>query len=153
MVAEETFFGEASTGPSGDLAYATRLAAQMVGSYGMAGSLVSLDASLASHDIVSKVLSDDNGRAALEGLLQAARDGAREVLEDKTHVVEVLRDALLERDELIGDEIAAVIESASPAVGARQGDRDQVIDIRASALTSTTREKSEQTKGQSQPAD
>ena len=44
MVAEELFFGEASTGPSGDLAGATRLAAQMVGSYGMAGSLISLEA-------------------------------------------------------------------------------------------------------------
>ncbi len=42
MVAEEMYFGEASTGPSGDLAGATRLAAQMVGAYGMAGSLISL---------------------------------------------------------------------------------------------------------------
>jgi ATP-dependent Zn protease len=153
MVAEEIFFGEASTGPSGDLTYATRLAAQMVGSYGMAGSLISLDASHASFDIVSKVLSDDVSRKALEGLLQSARDGAREVLEDKTHVVEALRDALLERDELIGDDIVAVIELASAVVGTDQGNVERVIDIRAAVLTSTPRKIAKQTKGQSQPAD
>jgi ATP-dependent Zn protease len=153
MVAEEIFFGEASTGPSGDLSYATRLAAQMVGSYGMAGSLISLDASHANFDIVSKALSDDASRKALEGLLQAARDGAREVLEDKTHVVEALRDALLERDELIGDEIAAVIELASAAAGTNRGDVDEVIDIRSAVLTSTPRTISKQTEGHSQPAD
>ena len=153
MVAEEIFFGEASTGPSGDLTYATRLAAQMVGSYGMAGSLISLDASHASFDIVSKVLSDDASRKALDGLLLSARDGAREVLEDKTHVVEALRDALLERDELIGDDIVAVIELASAVVGTDQGAVERVIDIRAAVLTSTPRKITKQTKGQSQPAD
>jgi cell division protease FtsH len=153
MVAEEIFFGEASTGPSGDLSYATRLAAQMVGSYGMAGSLISLDASYASFDIVSKVLSDDASRNALEGLLQSARDGAREVLEDKTHVVEALRDALLERDELIGDDIVAVIELASAVAGTDRGNVERVIDIRAAVLTSTPRKITKQTKGQSAPAD
>jgi len=34
------------------------------------------------------------------------------MLDEHRHVVEALRDALLERDELIGDEIVAVIESA-----------------------------------------
>jgi cell division protease FtsH len=153
MVAEEIFFGEASTGPSGDLSYATRMAAQMVGSYGMAGSLISLDASRAQFDLVSKVLSDDASRKALEGLLQAARDGAREVLEDKTHVVEALRDALLERDELIGDEIAAVIELASAVTGTDRGDVDKVIDIRSAVLTSTPLTINKQSEGQSQPTD
>jgi cell division protease FtsH len=151
MVAEEIFFGEASTGPSGDLSYATRLAAQMVGSYGMAGSLISLDASRASFDIVTKALSDDSSRTALEGLLQSARDGAREVLDDKTHVVEALRDALLERDELIGDEIAAVIELASAVAGTDRDDVDKVIDIRSAVLTSTPLTTNKQTEGPSQP--
>ena len=39
QVAEELFFGDVSTGPAGDLAYATQVAAQMVGAAGMAGSL------------------------------------------------------------------------------------------------------------------
>ncbi len=112
LVAEEIFFGEASTGPSGDLAGATRLAAQMVGSYGMAGSLISLDASRSSADIVSKVLSDEASRQSVEVLLETARSSAHEVLAARKHVVVALRDALLERDELVGDEIAAVITDA-----------------------------------------
>ena len=37
QVSEELFFGDVSTGPAGDLAYATQVAAQMVGAAGMAG--------------------------------------------------------------------------------------------------------------------
>ena len=111
-MAEEIFFGEASTGPSGDLAGATRLAAQMVGSYGMAGSLISLDASRGPVDIVTKVLSDESCRKSVEELLESARSGAREVLASHQHVTVALRDALLERDELVGDEITAVIAAA-----------------------------------------
>jgi len=112
MVAEEIFFGEPSTGPAGDLAGATRLAAQMVGSYGMAGSLISLDASSAPTDIVSKVLSDEASRQSLEKVLASARSRALEVLTSNQHVVVALRDALLQRDELVGDEITAVISKA-----------------------------------------
>ncbi|HTW19903.1 MAG TPA: AAA family ATPase, partial [Mycobacteriales bacterium] len=39
--AEELFFGDVSTGPAGDLLYATNVAAQMVGATGMAGTLIS----------------------------------------------------------------------------------------------------------------
>ena len=44
LVAEELCLGESGTGPASDLAYATGLAAQMVGSFGMAGSLISYEA-------------------------------------------------------------------------------------------------------------
>ena len=112
LAAEEIFLGQASTGPSGDLAGATRLAAQMVGSYGMGGSLISLDASSGPADIVSKVLSDEASRQSVEALLETALTSAHEVLAARKHVVVALRDALLERDELVGDEIAAVITEA-----------------------------------------
>ena len=45
LVAEELFFGETGSGVAGDLQAATAMAAQMVGSLGMAGSLISLEAS------------------------------------------------------------------------------------------------------------
>ena len=112
MVAEEIFFGEASTGPAGDLAGATRLAAQMVGSYGMAGSLISLEASPGPADIVSKVLSDESCRKSVETLLESARSGAREVLASHKYVILALRDALLEHDELVDDEITRVVTEA-----------------------------------------
>jgi ATP-dependent Zn protease len=117
MTAEEAFLGEAGTGPSGDLASATELAAQMVGAYGMAGSLISIAASKAPGDVVTKVLSDDKARAAVEDLLDRAKAAAAKIIDRHRHVVEALRDALVERDELVGDEITAVIEAAlrSPA--------------------------------------
>ena len=44
QVAEELFFGDVSTGPAGDLLYATNVAAQMVGAAGMTDTLVSFQA-------------------------------------------------------------------------------------------------------------
>ena len=73
MTAEELFFGESGTGPGGDLAHATRIAAQMVGSFGMAGSLVSFEAVEAgpiSQGIVGKVLGNERRR-------RRGRDAAR----------------------------------------------------------------------------
>ncbi len=112
MAAEEALLGEAGTGPSGDLAGATRLAAQMVGAYGMAGGLLSLEASQAPGDVVTKALSDDKSREAVERLLDGAKAMAAGTVERHRHVVEALRDALLDRYELVGDEITAVIEAA-----------------------------------------
>jgi ATP-dependent Zn protease len=114
MAAEELFFGEAGTGPAGDLQVATTLAAQMVGSMGMAGSLVSFDAMDApgARNVVAKVVSDESARESLEGILDTAKAAADQMLFDNCHVVEALRDALLERDELIAEEITDVIEQA-----------------------------------------
>ncbi len=118
MVAEELFFGEVTTGPSGDLAGATRVASYMVGALGMAGSLISFEASHGgafSGDLVSKVLGDDRSRKAVEGLLDDAKLTVTGLLFDHRHLVEALRDALLQRDELIGDEILDVIRAAERA--------------------------------------
>jgi cell division protease FtsH len=114
LVAEELFFGETGSGVASDLQSATTAAAHMVGSLGMAGSLVSLEAAATpgSANLVAKVLSTDRGRAAVEEILDAARDEVRRLLGDQRHVVEALRDGLLARDELVGDEITAVITAA-----------------------------------------
>jgi ATP-dependent Zn protease len=112
MVAEEVAFGEAGTGPAGDLLGATRLAAQMVGTYGMAGSLISLEATQVQGDIIAKALSDEACRHTVEGLLETAHKTAHSILVAHSQVVAALRDALLDRDELIGDEIMTVILAA-----------------------------------------
>ncbi|MBT0993883.1 AAA family ATPase [Cellulomonas sp. DKR-3] len=109
-VAEELFFGHTSTGPASDLAAATRTAAQMVGAAGMTGSLVSFLA--ADRDLVSAVLADNAAREQLEGVLDDARSSVRRLLSRHRHLVEALRDALLERHELIGPEITDVLEQA-----------------------------------------
>jgi cell division protease FtsH len=114
MVAEELFFGEAGTGPAGDLEAATRTAASMVGAFGMAGSLISLAAAGGppGANLVAKVISDESGRAALDRILTDAKATVRTLLDSHRPLVEALRDALLDRDELVGEEIEAVIVQA-----------------------------------------
>jgi ATP-dependent Zn protease len=123
QVAEELFFGDISTGPGGDLSYATTVAAQMVGAVGMGGSLVSLAAvqqgALADSNLVGRVLSDPAGRAAVEAILSDQKQVARELLDANRHIVEALRDALIARHELVGRQIREVIESAAPQVDLR----------------------------------
>jgi len=127
MVAEELFFGESGTGPSGDLDAATRAAAQMVGSLGMGGTLVSLDAAMGATgaNVVTKVLASDQGREALERILDDAKAAVTRMLDEHRHLVEALRDALLDRDELVGDEITAVL-----ALAGSGGGGGAVVDLR-----------------------
>ncbi len=125
QVAEQMCFGDVSTGPSGDLAYATGVAAQMVGAAGMAGSLVSfaaLEDGPLGGGLVSRVLSDAQGRRSVEELLRGQHDRVADLLAEHRHLVEALRDALLERHELVGREITDVLRAAGaaavPTVGA-----------------------------------
>jgi ATP-dependent Zn protease len=115
MTAEEIFFGESGTGPGGDLAHATRIAAQMVGSFGMAGSLVSFDAvepGPVTQGIVGKVLANEDARAAVERLLEQAKADVQTLLDNNRHLVVALRDELLRREELVGEEIIEVLSEA-----------------------------------------
>ncbi|HVL98589.1 MAG TPA: AAA family ATPase [Egibacteraceae bacterium] len=120
MAAEELWFGEAGTGPGGDLAYATQVACEIVGSCGMAGSLVSLEAAQGSllndTNLVGRVLADPGMRPEVDRLLAQAKAHARAVLDRNRRLVEALRDALLERDELIGEEITTVLAAAGEPV-------------------------------------
>jgi cell division protease FtsH len=130
LVAEELFFEDTSSGVAGDLQAATEAAAQMVGSFGMAGSLVSLDAARggAGVNIVSKVLSDEASREQLDRILETARDDVRALLSQRSYLVEALRDALLEREELIGIEITDVLQRAEAEHSI------PVLDLREPAL-------------------
>ena len=115
--AEESFFGDVSTGPGGDLLYATNTAAEMVGAHGMDDSLLSYAAIASTMDtnLVGRVLADDRGRDAVERLLQTPKREVQSLLERHRHLVEALRDALLEREELVGHEITDVLEAAAAA--------------------------------------
>jgi ATP-dependent Zn protease len=124
QVAEEIFFGDVSTGPSGDLAFATTVAAQMVGQSGMESTLVSFSAAPASAfgggDLVSRVLGDAAARDLVEALLVRAKQEVKSLLTENRHLIEALRDALLERHELIGHEIGDVLTAARDAGRARR---------------------------------
>lgn len=116
QVAEELFFGDVSTGPAGDLAYATTVAAQMIGAAGMDGTLISFAAApsgvFGGGDLVSRVMGDSDGRRMLEALLARQKAEVRSLLAAHRHLVEALRDALLERHELIGREIEQALLAA-----------------------------------------
>ena len=115
MAAEELWFGESTTGPGGDLVGATGIAAQMVGALGMTDSLISyvaMEEGLNDRNVVARVLSDPDGRERTERLLRDAKAAVKEQLDRNRVLVEALRDALLERDELIGDEILEVLRRA-----------------------------------------
>ena len=116
MAAEEEFIGESGTGPASDLSAATEVAAAMVGALGMAGSLVSYEAvsdgPVSMTNLVGKVLGDGDGKRRVEELLDRQKERAREVLRDNRDVVEALRDSLMARDELVGEEITKVIVEA-----------------------------------------
>ena len=124
MAAEEMYFGEAGTGPSGDLQAATTAACQMVGSLGMGGSLISYDAAAVAGagNTVAKVLANETARKNVEEILDDAKAVAAGLLHDHAAVLEALRDALLDREELVGEEIDEVIRSVAA--------RYELIDVR-----------------------
>lgn len=116
MAAEEKAFGEAGTGAGSDLAQATRLAAQMVGVWGIEGSLISFqatDGGLLGGDAVARVLQDSSARERVERILEEEKGEARRILEENWHLVEALRKALLEGEELTGEEVQAVLAGAA----------------------------------------
>ena len=97
----------------------------MVGSFGMAGSLISLEAVRGGGtNIVAKGLSDEVSRQRVDEILDRARDEVRATMSQRAYLVEALRDALLERDELIGPEIEQVLRAAE----VRQA--SEVVDLR-----------------------
>jgi ATP-dependent Zn protease len=127
--AEEIFFGDVSTGPGGDLLYATNVAAEMIGSCGMVDTLVSYAAiqnsAFSDTNIVGRVLTDAEGRARVEELLQKQKVVVAGLLESNQHLVSALRDALIDRHELIGSEITDILTTAQLA-----GPGPDVIDLR-----------------------
>jgi hypothetical protein len=79
-------------------------------------------------DPIRAVLSDRERKKEVDELLNSCRRQVQALLESKRHVVEGIRDALLVREELIGDEIEEVMAELGerepipvPVVGDGQG--------------------------------
>ena len=69
----------------------------MMGLMGMGTTLISSAAmEYPAGGIVSKVLSNDEGRAEVEDLLSSAKASVTRMLDEHRNVVEALRDALLD---------------------------------------------------------
>ena len=88
----------------------------MVGSFGMGGSLISYDAiaegPIGTRNLVGRVLADEDGKRRVEEILEAQKERVAALLEGNRDVVIALRDALIARDELVGDDILEAIQVA-----------------------------------------
>jgi cell division protease FtsH len=112
MVAEEIWLGETSTGPSSDLEAATRMVLAMVAQLAMGEdnmlSLSVLDGR-ALDDTYSAALRDTQLRDEANRILRECKEDVRRLLLDKREAMEAVRDALVERDELSGDEFRDIL--------------------------------------------
>ncbi len=119
--AENIYFGETTTGVSADLRQATWAAATMVGLFGMGKELYSfgtLPNEMAGSSI-GALLRDSGVREEANKILIEARQEIEELLREKSEIVEGVRDALLEREEIVGDEIDRLFDELE-ARGNRQ---------------------------------
>ncbi len=111
MVAEEMWMGESSGGPAGDLAGATGMAFQMVTRFGLGSQLTSLallDGNNFEGDLAT-ALRDDNIRREIDGILQQCKRDVAQLLEQQRTAMEAVRDALVERGEITGDEFRTIL--------------------------------------------
>ena len=106
----------------------------MVGAAGMTDTLISYSAiqgnAFSDTNIVGRVLGDADGRQRVEKILQEQKSFTRALLDENRHLVEALRDALLDRHELIGREITDVLTEASESYRARN------VDLREGSVLS-----------------
>ena len=111
LVAEELECGEMSSGASSDLASATTIVCQMIGSLGMGDSLLCLDASQSaiSGNVVDKVLADKESRAAAERLLLECKENVRVLLAARRGPLRRSAQTLLDKDEINGTELAQIL--------------------------------------------
>lgn len=112
--AEIQEFGEASTNVAHDLHMATTIAAELVGMLGASDSLLSLDAvqGSSSGNLVAKVFQDVTARAKADELMNAAADRAACAVLEHRRALLALADALVEQDELTGDEVHIIVAGA-----------------------------------------
>ena len=128
MTAEEIFAGESGSHAANDLAFATDVGADMVGRFGMAGSLVSLSSSRPRRStFINRVLDDARTRKELEALLrEVKRDTVRTMLENR-HIIIAVRDALMRHTRLDAGEIHNLIADAEQV---RHTDDEVLVDLR-----------------------
>ncbi len=112
--AEIQEFGEASSGVANDLHMATTIAAELVGMLGASDSLLSLDAAQSSPggNLVAKVFQDATARAKADELMNAAADRAACAVLEHRRALLALADALVDQDELSGDEVHIIVAGA-----------------------------------------
>ncbi|HLZ80559.1 MAG TPA: AAA family ATPase [Ktedonobacteraceae bacterium] len=101
---EELFLDINMTGVTGDLAMATNAAARYVGMCGMGGTLISRANSMD--------LKVPDYEKRVEAVLQSQFRAVKRLLQNHSEAVIAIAEALIERDELVAEEIKALIDEA-----------------------------------------
>jgi cell division protease FtsH len=109
--AEELFLDVNLNGVTGDLQNATTLAAAYVGAYGMDGSLISF-AAFASPINGASPISVPKLIERTEAVLQSQMKAVKRLLQEHSEALIAVAEALIERDELVADEIKQLIDEA-----------------------------------------
>jgi cell division protease FtsH len=125
MVAEEIWFGTSSSGAGADLQQATLSALQYVGQWGMGRHLYSF-AVIPESEIggtIQFMLSQEEVREEVDALLKRCKGEVTDLLRSRRAALERIRDELLEREELVGDRLEALMTEIFPPqdVAARTG--------------------------------
>ena len=108
--AEELFLNVNLNGVTGDFASATELAARYIGMYGMDGTITSYLAfsSLSNMNPIHIPAMAER----VENLLQAQLKAVKKLFQEHSEAVIAVAEALIERDELVADEIKQLIDEA-----------------------------------------
>jgi len=110
--AEELFLDVNLNGVTGDFASATRLAAMYVGAYGMDGTLSSILAFQQLGGGVGGGMPIPKMAERVETLLQAQMKEVKQLFRDHSEALIAVAEALIEREELVADEIKQLIDEA-----------------------------------------
>jgi cell division protease FtsH len=119
-VAEQVVFGEVSSGAENDLKQATRLARRMVSQWGMSEKLGPAAFPRGEeHPFLGREIAQPNDFSEqtaqlideeVRALTRQCEQSVRELLEQHRAQLETLAQALLERESLSADEVAALLE-------------------------------------------
>jgi cell division protease FtsH len=115
MVAEEMWFNTTTSGTTDDLYKVTMMALNYVGAWGMGSRLFSYEVIHPSYaaDRAASMLADADVKKEVNDLLGQCREDVREILKRRSFAVERIRDELMEREELVGDQLADLMREIS----------------------------------------
>jgi cell division protease FtsH len=107
--AEELFLNTQLNGVTGDFASATQLAALYIGAYGMDGTLTSF---MAFAESSTEALRLPKMAERVEELLQSQLRAVKQLFIEHREAMIAVAESLIEKDELVAEEIKALIDSA-----------------------------------------
>jgi ATP-dependent Zn protease len=122
LVAEEMWFGTTTSGTSADLRAVTAWALNYVGTWGMGNRLFSYDILYPTQfsNSTEAMMKDPDVRREVNELLHRCKQEVREILEKRRFAVERIRDELLAKDELVGDQLHQLMAEINEQIAATE---------------------------------